>query len=63
VSLDVQRTEVVDRQSDLDIPGVRELALVHVDIEYQGGSERRLLELAFIVAQNTDDEWRLWKDR
>jgi hypothetical protein len=63
VSLDVQRTEVVDRQSDLDIPGVRELALVHVDIEYQGGSERRLLELAFIVAQNMDDEWRLWKDR
>lgn len=63
VSLEVQRTEVVDRQSDLDIAGVVELALVHVDIEYQGGSERRLLELAFIVAQNTDEEWRLWKDR
>jgi hypothetical protein len=61
--LTVERTEVVDRQSDVDISGVQELALVHIDITYRDSQRTELLELAFIVAKNENGEWRMWRDQ
>ena len=63
VSLTVEETAVVDRETDIEIDGVEELALVHVDIELDDGSQVELLELAFVVARDEDGEWLLWQDR
>lgn len=63
VSLEVERTEVVDRMEEPAVEGVEELALVHVDVRMDDGTRSTLLELAFVVARNEDGEWKMWRDQ
>lgn len=63
VELAVEQTEVVDRETDVDLDGVEELALVHADISIDDGRRSNVLYVAFVVALNDDGEWRLWDEQ
>jgi hypothetical protein len=63
VDLNVKKTEIVDRQEDVDIATVQELALVVATISIEGAFESQTKEVGFVVAKNMDGEWELWEDR
>jgi hypothetical protein len=63
VDLSVEKTEVVDRQEEVDIGTVQELALVIATITIDGRVESQTMDVGFVVAKNQDGEWKLWQDR
>ncbi|PSP27444.1 hypothetical protein BRC65_05630 [Halobacteriales archaeon QH_2_65_14] len=63
VDLSVEEAEVTDREEDVDIDGVQELALVVAEISMETSLESQTMEVAFVVALNEDGEWKLWRDR
>lgn len=63
LSLTIENTEVVDRQSEVDHENVRELALVVAEITIESSQQSETIEVGFVVAQNDGGEWKLWEDR
>lgn len=63
VDMSVDGTEVVDREDEVDITTVQELALVIAEIAIDGGMESQTMEVGFVLAKNQDGEWKLWEDR
>jgi hypothetical protein len=61
-SIDVESTEILDRRGDVDFPGVLTLALVRVEISLDWRTSTDRMNLAFAVAENEENNWRIWDD-
>jgi hypothetical protein len=61
-SIDVGSTEILDRREDVDLPGVLTLALVRAEISMDWGTSVDRMNPAFAVAENEENDWRIWDD-
>jgi hypothetical protein len=60
--ISVDDTEVVERWENAEHEAVEEYALVVADVEMDSGFESETFAIGVLVAKNTDDEWRIWRD-
>jgi len=61
-SITVEDTEIVDSREDVKAAGVQEAAVVRAEISMDWGTGTDSMNPAFVVAQNEEDNWRMWDD-
>jgi len=62
VSVSVEDTEIRERWEDAERETVQEYALVAADVTIDNGQQAETFLIGIMVAQNTDGEWRIWRD-
>jgi hypothetical protein len=62
VSVSVEDTEIRERWGDAERETVQEYALVAADVTIDNGEQAETFVIGIMVAQNTDGEWRIWRD-
>lgn len=62
VDVSVEDTEVEQRWEEADRESVEEYALVVADVTIDNGEQSETFDIGIMVAQNTDEEWRIWQD-
>jgi hypothetical protein len=62
MSVSVDDTEIRERWGDAERETVQEYALVAADVTIDNGEQAETFVIGIMVAQNTDGEWRIWRD-
>jgi hypothetical protein len=62
VSVTVEDTEIRERWEDAERETVQEYALVAADVTIDNGQQAETFLIGIMVAKNSDDEWRIWRD-
>lgn len=62
VSVSVEDTEIRERWEDAERETVQEYALVAADVTIDNGQQAETFLIGIMIAQNTDGEWRIWRD-
>jgi hypothetical protein len=62
VSVSVEDTEIRERWENAERETVKEYALVAADVTIDNGEQAETFLIGIMVAQNTDGEWRIWRD-
>lgn len=62
IDIEVEKTEVIDREADPETASIEELALVRAELRLRSPQESQRLTADFWVARDTTGEWKLWAD-
>jgi len=62
VDTSIDSTEVVERNEDVALETVQEMALVRAEMTVDSPTESTTITHGFVVAQNTDGDWKMWRE-